>query len=224
MDLKKIIFWVAWWIASGKTYFCNNLINFLLDKDIPTRLIEVDSIRRYILYISKEPHHYNIRTKLIQAFWMNENKNNFLNPSSFWKIIFSKSENMKKYRELVNPEIINIIHQKINILDGIILVEWAMLIEDWMLSLVDNNVILLNSNKNLQLDRLKNGDLPNKEVLRRIEFTDWLGFIQRKDLIQKIQGEEWFWIFIPIDINITLLDYQKTVFQTIYWLYNKNEN
>jgi len=51
---------------------------------------------------------------------------------------------------------------------GLILMEWALLVEDRLLSQVDNNVLLVTSDYKTQLNRLIYGDLPDTEVIRRI--------------------------------------------------------
>jgi dephospho-CoA kinase len=60
------------------------------------------------------------------------------------------------------------------------LFEWALLVEDEMLDLVDR-VLLITADYETQLNRLRGGDLPDEEVLRRINIQ--LTNEQKRDAI-----------------------------------------
>ncbi len=105
---------------------------------------------------------------------------------------------MEIYKELINPEIIEALKLKIESLEGVVLIEWAMLIEDWMMSLADNNVILLWIDEDLQLQRLENGWLSNSEIRHRIKFTNSSWTDNREKIILKAQKEKWFWKLFTI--------------------------
>lgn len=55
-----------------------------------------------------------------------------------------------------------------------LLLEWALLIEDKMASLVDNNILIVHCSEDKIYQRLSNPDLPLKEIKRRLNIqTDW---------------------------------------------------
>lgn len=66
------------------------------------------------------------------------------------------------------PEPYEFLRERIGHSEGIVLVDWALLVEDNLLSLVNNNVLLVKSDYQTQLKRLLGGDLPGAEVKRRI--------------------------------------------------------
>ena len=75
---------------------------------------------------------------------------------------------------------------------GLVLVEWALLVEDEILDMVDRNVLLVTASRDSQIRRLTGGDLPMEEVIRRIDSQ--LTNEQKKAYIleyqsQKDQGE-----------------------------------
>ena len=65
---------------------------------------------------------------------------------------------MKTFQRYVNPEIKAIIQQQIDHLDGIVLLERAMLITDHMQDLVDN-LLFVSCSSEVQKERLKNSDI-----------------------------------------------------------------
>ncbi|EKE30296.1 MAG: pantetheine-phosphate adenylyltransferase [uncultured bacterium (gcode 4)] len=197
MGINKLIFWVAGGIASGKSTLCKQLREDLQAQGIKCHWIEADLVRRHILYKSKEINHYKARTALIKSFNIKETSDNFL-PADIWKMIFSQKKKMEIYKELINPEIIEALKLKIESLEGVVLIEWAMLIEDWMMSLADNNVILLWIDEDLQLQRLENGWLSNSEIRHRIKFTNSSWTDNREKIILKAQKEKWFWKLFTI--------------------------
>ena len=210
MGIKKLIFWVAGGIASGKSTFCRSLSDYLQNNDIPCHWIEVDLVRRHILYKSQSKKHYEARTALMKSLNLKETHNNFL-PADFWQIIFSQKKKMEIYKEIMNPEIIAALKQKMKSLEGIILLEWAMLIEDGMLTLTDNNVMLFDIDANTQLKRLENGWLSEEEVRNRIRFTAWWWFANREKIIIKTQKEKGFWTCLSLKANLTQTEINKAI-------------
>ncbi|MGV8086499.1 MAG: dephospho-CoA kinase [Candidatus Woesearchaeota archaeon] len=81
-------------------------------------------------------------------------------------------------------------HALTEILDqskGLVLMEWALLIEDKLLSQVNNNILLVTSDYNTQLNRLIGGDLSKEEVIRRI--NSQLSNREKENKIRTIQEQ-----------------------------------
>ena len=155
MPIKKnIVYGVTGTIASGKTFLCTQLALIAQQKKIPLHVIQVDEIRRYILHKSWEKKHIHIRNILAEHNVSNKN-------------IFEKEECMKTFQRYVNPEIKAIIQQQIDHLDGIVLLERAMLITDHMQDLVDN-LLFVSCSSEVQKERLKNSDIWTTEIEKRI--------------------------------------------------------
>lgn len=72
--------------------------------------------------------------------------------------------NYSSYSHVVEKALRQEVDQK----SGLVLVEWAMLVEDGLLPLVDNNVLLVKCSYDKQMGRLLGGDLPPSEIERRI--------------------------------------------------------
>lgn len=211
MELKKHILWIAWGISCGKTTFCKRFSKYLKLLNIPHQIIQVDNIRRNILYKSKEESHYKVRTALKKSLNIAHSEYNFFDQSTFWKNIFSSKKKMEIYKEFINPEIILCIKNIIEKANWIILIEWAMFVEDWMLALTNNNIILFEENEDLQYSRLKNWWLSDYEIIKRIKFTKWLGVKKRIKTVQKIINEKWYWNLVLIKPNITKSETQEKI-------------
>ncbi len=67
------------------------------------------------------------------------------------------------------PKPYEVLRERIDHSEGIVLVDWALLVEDNLLNLVNNNVLLVRSDYKTQLGRLVGRDLPELEIKRRID-------------------------------------------------------
>jgi len=159
MSIKKnIIYGVTGTIASGKTFLCTQLALIAQQEKISLHIIDVDEIRRYILHTSSEKKHIHIRNILAEH-----------NVSS--KNIFEKEECMKIFQRYVNPEIKAMIQQQLEHLDGIVLLERAMLFPDHLQDLVDD-LLFVSCSSEVQKERLKNSDIWTTEIEKRIYYQN----------------------------------------------------
>ena len=160
--------------------------------------IEVDEIRRHILYFSQDNAHIDARTALGHSLNIKIENNWFINQTELSKVIFNDRRKMNIYKEIINPEILNEIKRIKSESEWIILIEWAMLIEDGMLALTDNNIVLFEDDGELQMQRLAYSDLGQDEINKRISFTGWVWFEKREKIIKQTQKDRWCWIYCKI--------------------------
>ena len=83
--------------------------------------------------------------------------------------IYNSQEEMKKYKQFINPKIKKYLVEQINRNNGVIFVEWALLLEDELYDIVDS-IIMCYCEEDIQIKRLENGDLGRKEIIKRIKF------------------------------------------------------
>ncbi|HAR64148.1 MAG TPA: hypothetical protein DF296_03575 [Candidatus Margulisbacteria bacterium] len=167
-NMKKVL-GITGNMASGKSYTCNELAQIAANKNIPFHIIDVDKVRRNILQFSNSCNHMELRKKIAGTLQLGLSLSNQLPGNMIGEVIFSDSQKRKKYENLINPEIKKELQLLIQPLNGLIIVEWAMLIEDKMLNLVDYNLVLITCANNIRMHRLKNSDLSLRQLQKRIQ-------------------------------------------------------
>ena len=140
--MKKVI-GITGSIGSGKSYAVEMFKTICESNKINASFFDVDDIRRNILEKEK-----------IDKIELN-------------KKIYNNQDEMKKYKDFINPKIKKYLIKQINNTDGFIFIEWALLIEDGLCDLVDS-IILIYCKEGTQLKRLENGDLGKEKVIKRM--------------------------------------------------------
>ncbi len=140
--MKKVI-GITGSIGSGKSYAVEAFKRMCKQNKINASFFDVDDIRRIIL--DKEN---------IDRVELN-------------KKIYNSQDEMRKYKNFINPKIKEYLTKKINNMDGFIFIEWALLVEDGLYDLVDS-IIMIYCREETQIKRLENGDLGKEEVIKRI--------------------------------------------------------
>ena len=159
--MKKII-GITGSIGSGKSYAVNIFKKICKENKINAIFFDVDDIRRNIL--EKE----NIdRTQLNQK-------------------IYNDEKAMEEYKQFINPKIKEYLNEKISKNDGVIFIEWALLLEDNLYDIVDS-IVMIYCQEEIQIERLENGDLGREEVIKRINLQ--LTNEQKVDKIRKLRKE-----------------------------------
>lgn len=186
---NQIIFGVTGNIATGKTYACRMFSGIAKERRISFHHIDVDKIRRHILLHSLSKKNKEIRKILIKKLNLKNNNKNFeIDGLTLGEKIFSDKKAMTIYKAIINNEIVRTIESKIKKLNGIIAIEWAMLIEDNLLSLAGNNIVLVTCGKEIQKMRLINSDLPKAQLEKRIKVQS--EDVEKINKILKQQKEE----------------------------------
>lgn len=159
--MKKVI-GITGSIGSGKSYAIEVFKRICKQHNINANFIDVDTIRRNIL---KEENIDRIKLN---------------------KIIYNDSHEMKKYKEFIVPKIKKCLVEQIKNNDNFLFIEWALLIEDGLLDLVDS-IIMCYCKEEIQIKRLENGDLGKEEVIKRINLQ--LTNEQKIEKLKKIKKE-----------------------------------
>lgn len=100
-------------------------------------IIEVDDLRRYVLWESLEEEHLSLREQLCHAFHLP-----VFDRVIFTDLIFSSIENLSLYRSIMTPVLKNMVQQHITQYNYCIVV-WAYLIEEQYVDMV--NIVYLTS-------------------------------------------------------------------------------
>lgn len=144
-------------MGAGKSYFAKNIFKGTpYDYDI--NIIEIDDIRRDLLWESNQPLAKNLRQEIIKNFNILEYDECFLfDRVKFTQYIFSNEEILKKMNFLCKEFFIQEIKNKCKE-DKINLLIWVNLIEENYLNII-NSIIFIDINEALWIKRNKNNSL-----------------------------------------------------------------
>ena len=159
--MKKVI-GLTGSIGSGKTFTINVFKQICKESKINALFIDIDDVRRNILKQEKID-----RNELNNKIYENENE-------------------MKKYKQFINPKIREYLINQINTNDKLIFIEWALLIEDEFYDLVDK-IIMIDCKQEIQISRLENGDLGKEKIIQRINLQ--LTNLEKIKSIKKLNKE-----------------------------------
>lgn len=108
-----------------------------------------------------------------------------------YKVLYISVDEIRRGLKTSDINIIksNIINSVNNSNADVLLLEWALLIEDEMAPLVDNNILIVHCSEDKIYERLSNPDLPLEEIKRRLNLqTDWS---QNKSDLNKFNNVFW---------------------------------
>lgn len=169
------IFGITGIMGSGKSWLANQLVEYSQNKEVKVHNIELDDIAKEILYDSDKPAHLKIRQKLEERFGT-------LDKAEIAKKVFSNKENLEFINELVKKPLLIELRNRIKGLKGVVLVNAAILIESNMLSLVNNNVIMVSVNDETRFENLeKYRNIPKSIAQKRIA-----NVLSHEDKVKKV--------------------------------------
>lgn len=153
-------------IGMGKSYVSNKIVDlFSMEAGFtfPVHNIDLDKVA-HELYESNEPVHVKLRENIVKEFNMTSFDRKMLG-----EIVFNDSEKLQYLNNMVRIPILTQLRKRIRGLKGLILLNGALLVEGNYLSLCNNNVVVIESDKNQQYINLQNRGYDTRQIERRIE-------------------------------------------------------
>lgn len=173
-------------IGSGKSTLSNQIKERC--KNIECHNIDLDVIGHQILSNLHEPMYVKIRNTLVDVFGETilDNKGN-INRKSLGDIVFNDPEKLNKLNEIMYDPMLVRIKREMYGKKGLILLNGSLLVEANLLSLCNNNVILLHCIPDEHLKRLKERGYDQDKIDRRMnsQYTFWVKREKIKDKIKK---------------------------------------
>ena len=162
---KQYIIGITGEIGMGKSYI-SNLIYTFFDGAL-VRNIDLDVIANE-LYTRTEPVYLELRDQICDTFDVYDEINNCVNKKKLGEIVFGDKDALTKLNELVRIPILTLIRKSIINKPGLILLNGALLVEANFLSLCNNNIIVVKSDKDVQFKNLRYRGLSEEQITRRI--------------------------------------------------------
>lgn len=170
---QKNILLVTGEAGVGKSYVSKKLESIAKKQNIKITNIEFDYIGHEILCSLTSTYYKNIRKKLILSFSEQIlNKKNqeylFINRKVLSKIVFNDNEKLKTLNKIMKAPILKRLDEILEKKTGIIIINGALIAEFKLSYLSNNNVLIIKTSKDIQLQRLKQRKLSTPMIKKII--------------------------------------------------------
>ncbi len=210
---------ITWEIWSWKSYVAKQLVEFGNSFGIPTQNIEMDKIWHEILWELQEPIYVHTREKIIKEFWEEVRllpNNNFINRKVLGKIVFGNSEKISKLNEFMQTPIAIRLERLWYKSSWLHLINAALLIEWESTYLTNNNIIIVETDKETQFKRISERDNLSEEQIQRRIGSQYNTDKKKTLLDQKIQKDNrWESINYQNHDNTDPQDVSELFFKTL---------
>lgn len=166
----KYLFGTAGEMAVGKTHTVRQLQMVARSRGIRFSAVNVDNIRRDLLLHDNRPETIQLRKDIIQILSLPICPDaSGISGDVLGNSIFFDDRKMEQYKRIIRPLLSERIQYGLKYGQEISALDWALLIEDEFLPFVNNNVLLIICNRNEQMKRLQNADLPEEQLKARLK-------------------------------------------------------
>lgn len=156
-------------IGSGKSFICSQLSQLGKKAGIPVHIIDVDKIGHQILESLTEPLYREFREALANTFGNDiKNADGYINSKLLGAIIFNDPVKLEQFNESIYKPILFKLRRELYGKKGLILIESALIAESKMMNVCNNNIILINVEKEVQLNRLKEREYSEAQINQRM--------------------------------------------------------
>ena len=190
-DVKEALEWVlngqfivgvTGEIGMGKSYVSSKIVEKTdgwLGYVHPVTNVDLDKVA-HELYESDAPAHLELRENIIERFQM---KSGF-SRKELGDVVFNDINKLQQLNTLIRTPLLTLLRKKIREHKGLILLNGALLVEGNYLSLCNNNVVVVESTEQQQLENLERRGLTEKQVERR-----WASQLTTDGKIRQINKE-----------------------------------
>lgn len=171
-------------IGCGKSYVTKKLQSWFGG----SHEIDMDKIGRYILTESKEPNHLKIREILNNKFLHDILVSNNENVVDLKKLKYYLFDHVSCYfrdyfNEIMKEPTLHMVRKYLKDYTGIVFIQSALFAEMGFTELVNNNIILVDAWKDIQIERLKTRNYTDEEIENRL--NSQLSNSKKCEVIQK---------------------------------------
>lgn len=177
--MEKIILGITGIMGSGKSTLSKEISKFWPKERHGLQVIELDDVRRYILWHSIEPEHCELRKNLSEHFGFSiKDKYNWLDRVEFTVKIFSTAKDLEQYSFIATPVLKRFVQKQINSFGGDSIVAWSYMIEESYNDLVNGSIIMTHCDEEVLLHRVmrrvheESDPLPEHLVKQRISVSN----------------------------------------------------
>ena len=182
-------------IGSGKSYISSRFEELGKEKGIEVHNIELDNIGHQILSERSEPAYQEVRSKIAEEFGTGVRQpDGMIDRKGLGEIVFNDTKKLAKLNEIMQTPLMVRLRRELSGKKGTILFNAALIAESDMGYLCNNNVVLVTVDKESQERRLKERNLTQEQIEKRLASQYNLSQKHRK-IIEAImrdrQGNMW---------------------------------
>ncbi len=156
-------------MGAGKSYISDMLKSIGQKIGIEVHNIELDHIWHKILGELKEEKYVKIRRDIIEYFGKEvANEDGSINRKALGEIVFRQPDKLIKLNEIRYTPVMVRLRRELYDKKGIILINAALLAEAEMSYVCNNNIILVNVDKEIQEQRLKQRGYEHSQIMHRV--------------------------------------------------------
>ena len=156
-------------IAAGKSYIGKKLVEIGEKRGIPVHNIDLDSLGHDILGELLEPRYIEIRREIARAFGKQMLRaDGFIDRKALGEIVFNYPEKLEQLNEIMELPMQVRLRREMLGKKGLLLHNAALIAEADMNYLCNNNVLLVSANKKSQERRMRERNLTNEQIARRL--------------------------------------------------------
>ncbi|MBI4919058.1 dephospho-CoA kinase [archaeon] len=149
-------------MGCGKSYVCERLEEEAQSRGIELCVISFDEERKRVVQTPE------IKEQLVNYFGEIILQGSVVDRKKLAEQMFSDTEKRVFAEHIIDSATIYEVKRELNLLSGIVLVEWARFAEKARLDLTNYNMLLIHCPYKLQLERLQGDDLPLEQIKKRI--------------------------------------------------------
>ena len=181
-------------MAAGKSYLIAQLIKHLQTEKIPAHHIDFDQLAKEVLFSKTEPRYVLLRQELAADLGLPYTDDSSAAKQNIADALFSSTQLQEQLRARLVTPLLTYLRTKLIGKTGIIFLESALLAEWELFHLVNNQIIMVESQSAEQAHRLSQRQLKKSEIKVRLDAQ--FSFRQKLLAAQKIisqdgQGRIW---------------------------------
>lgn len=181
---KQYILGITGEIGVGKSYVCQQIATIGKEKELDVHIIDIDKIGHQILGELTEPLYQSIRNNIADVFGKELlNKDGFIDRQTLGKIIFNNQEKLFQFNNLLYKPLLLKLRRELYGKRGLIILDSALISESKMNYLSNNNIILVEADKNVQKERLIKRGYTDAQIQNRMNSQHTSSF--KEQMIQE---------------------------------------
>jgi pantetheine-phosphate adenylyltransferase len=169
----------------GKSHVGKLFESWGKSRNIPVHNIELDHIAYQILEELTDPVYETIRAKIKKKFGSGVSRSDgTIDRKALGEIVFTDTDALRQLNMIMDMPLSVRLKREMYDKKGIVIINAALIAESEMMYLCNNNMILVDADKNVQQERLRHKKLTDKQIERRLlsQYSKW----QKQERIQKI--------------------------------------
>lgn len=164
--MSQYVLGVTGEIGMGKSFFSKKMVEIgNTSFHSMTKEIDLDKIGHDILHVRTEPVYLELRENIIKEFSLG---GDVIDRKLLGSIVFNDSSALDKLNAMMRIPMLTRIRKEMGTWKGLLILNGALLVESNLLSLCNNNVVLVSSSEENQLKVLKNRGMSDEQISRRI--------------------------------------------------------